>query len=195
MNYVYTLPDLKGSNRFVKGALGGWQLSGFTRFESGAPFGVGYSITGVSQQNITGSPTKPARVRILGNPYLNTSGGPYNRINAAAFAAPQVGSIGLESGVNYLTGPGVNDWDISLQKSFTVKERLKFQFRADAFNAFNHAQFTGVNSTLNFASLTNPNPTNLYLKSDGTVNNINGFGTINGAADPRIMQLVIRMQF
>lgn len=48
---------------------------------------------------------------------------------------------------------------------------------------------------LNFASLTNPNPTNLYLKSDGTVNNINGFGTINGAADPRIMQLVIRMQF
>jgi hypothetical protein len=195
VNYVYSLPDLKGSNRFLKGAFGGWQVSGFTRFESGAPFGVGYSVTGVSQQNITGSPTEGARVRILGDPYLNTSGGPYNRINPAAFAAPQVGSIGLESGVNYLTGPGVNDWDISLQKSFTVKERLKFQFRADAFNAFNHAQFTGVNSTLNFASLTNPNPTNLYLKADGSLNNINGFGTINGAADPRIMQLVIRMQF
>ena len=39
-----------------------WQLSGFTRFESGAPFGVGYSITGVSQQNITGSSTEGARV-------------------------------------------------------------------------------------------------------------------------------------
>ncbi len=195
LNYVYSLPDLKGSSHLLRGAFGGWQISGFTRFESGAPFGVGYSITGVNQQNITGSPTEPARVRILGNPYLNTSGGPYNRINAAAFAAPLVGSLGLDSGVNYLTGPGLNDWDISLQKSFTVKERLRFEFRADAFNAFNHPQFQGMNSTLNFASLTNPNPTNLYLKADGSLNNINGFGTITGAADPRIMQLVIRVQF
>lgn len=77
------------------------------------------------------------------------------------------------AGVNYLTGPGINDWDISLQKSFAIKERLKFQFRAAAFN---HPQFTGVNTTLNFASLTNTNPTNLYLKSDGTWNNINRFG-------------------
>lgn len=195
LNYVYSLPDLKGSSHLLKGAFGGWQISGFTRFESGGPFGVGYSITGVNQQNITGSPTEPARVRIVGNPYLNTSSGPYNRINAAAFAAPLVGSLGLDSGVNYLTGPGLNDWDISLQKSFTVKERLRFEFRADAFNAFNHPQFQGMNSTLNFASLTNPNPTNLFLKADGSLNNINGFGTITGAADPRIMQLVIRVQF
>jgi hypothetical protein len=38
-------------------------------------------------------------------------------------------------------------------------------------------------------------PSNLYLKPDGSVNNINGFGTVNGARDPRIMQLVIRLQF
>ena len=110
-------------------------------------------------------------------------------------APPVLGSIGLESGVNYLTGPGVNVWDLSLQKAFNITERVHLQLRGDAFNAFNHTQFSGINSTVNYASYTNLTPTNLYLKADGTVNNINGFGTVNGARDPRIMQLVVRLQF
>jgi len=60
---------------------------------------------------------------------------------------------------------------------------------------FNHTRFSGINSTLTFASLTNPTPTNLYLKADGSLNNINGFGTVNAARDPRILQTVIRIQF
>jgi hypothetical protein len=92
-------------------------------------------------------------------------------------------------------GPGINDWDISLQKEFAIKERLHLQLRGDTFNTFNHTQFSGVNATVNYASLTNPTPTNLYLKADGTVNNINGFGTVNGARDPRIMQLGVRLLF
>jgi hypothetical protein len=200
LNYVYDLPGMQGRHALVRGVLGGWQISGFTRFQSGVPYGVGYSITGVSQQNITGSSTEGARVYAIGDPYAGTSNNPYNRINAAAFLPPQVGSIGLESGVNYLTGPGINDWDISLQKSFSIKERARLQFRIDTFNTFNHTQFgtatgSGINSTLNYASLTNPTPTNLYLKPDGTVNNINGFGTVNAARDPRELQLVIRLQF
>jgi len=194
LNYVYNLPALAQHNGFVKTVLGGWQLSGFTRFQSGAPYGIGYSVTGVSQQNITGSTTEGARVYLLGNPTTG-SNNPYNRLNAAMVAPPQVGSIGLESGVNYLVGPGINDWDMSLQKQFTIKERLKLQLRGDAFNVFNHTQFSGVNATVNYASLTNWTPTNLYLKADGTVNNINGFGTVSGARDPRIMQLVMRVQF
>jgi hypothetical protein len=94
-----------------------------------------------------------------------------------------------------MTGPGINNFDVSLQKQFSIKERMKIQFRADAFNAFNHTQFSGYNSTVNYASLTNPTPTNLYLKADGTVNNLNGFGTVNGSRNPRIMQLVVRLQF
>jgi outer membrane receptor protein involved in Fe transport len=194
LNYVYDLPELANRNMFMKAALGGWQVSGVTIFTSGSPFGIGYSITGVSQQNITGSSTEPARVYLLGNPDTGSSG-PYNRLNAAMVAPPRVGSIGLESGVNYLTGPGINNWDISLQKQFAVKERLHLQFRVDAFNAFNHTQYSGVNATVNYSSLTNPTPTNLYLKADGTVNNINGFGTVNGARNPRILQTMIRFQF
>jgi hypothetical protein len=110
-------------------------------------------------------------------------------------APPAVGSIGLESGSNYLTGPGINNWDLSLQKSFAIKERVHLQLRGDAFNVFNHTQFSGVNSTITYASLTNLTPTNLVYKADGSVNNINGFGSVNGARDPRIMQLMIRLQF
>jgi hypothetical protein len=67
------------------------------------------------------------------------------------------------------------------------------QFRADAFNVLNHTQFSGVNSTLNFnASL---HPTNLPYDAAGNLVNATGFGTINGARDPRIVQLVMRLQF
>ena len=191
---MYDLPTLSSAKGVTKAILGGWQISGVTRFLSGSPYSIGYGITGASGVNITGSNTEGARPYILGNPSTG-SDNPYNRLNAAMVAPPSVGSIGLESGVNYLTGPGINNWDISLQKSFSIRERMKMQFRIDTFNTFNHTQFTGVNSTVTYASLTNLTPTNLYLKADGTVNNINGFGTVNGARDPRILQLVIRLQF
>jgi hypothetical protein len=95
---------------------------------------------------------------------------------------------------------------MSIQKQFSIKERAHLQFRVDAFNVFNHTQFgtlttSGINSTINYSATivngipTNLVPTNLYLKADGTVNNINGFGTVSGARDPRIMQLVLRLQF
>jgi hypothetical protein len=84
---------------------------------------------------------------------------------------------------------------MSLQKSFSVKERLRLQLRADAFNVFNHTQFDGINSNLTFTSLTDRTPTNLPFNADGTLRDRNGFGTVANARDPRIMQLVLRMQF
>jgi hypothetical protein len=82
-----------------------------------------------------------------------------------------------------------------VQKEFAFTERVRLQLRGDAFNAFNHTQFSGINSTLNISALTNGTFTNLYKNANGTVNNINGFGTVSGARDPRIMQLVVRIQF
>jgi hypothetical protein len=156
---------------------------------------VGFSIPTIGNQNITGSYTEGARVKLIGNPLQGASDDPYHRLNPAAFAAPAVGSVGLDAPVNYLVNPGVNNWDMSLQKTFSVKEKARFQLRADAFNVFNHTQFSGINSTINFASLTNPTPTNLPFNADGTLRDKNGFGTVNGARDPRIMQLVVRLQF
>ena len=194
LNYVYDLPKLTKANAFERAILGRWQISGVTTFQTGTPFNIGYSITGVSQQNITGSSTEGARVYWLANP-MTGSDNPYNRMNGNMIAPPAVGSIGLESGYNRFTGPGTNNWDISLQKEFGIKEKVHFQFRVDAFNAFNHTQFTGYNSTVNYSSLTNWSPTNLYLKADGSVNNINGFGTVNGVRSARNLQTMIRVQF
>jgi hypothetical protein len=196
LNYVYDTPNARWARNFLtKSIFNGWQVSGITSFVSGTPYGVAFSIPGISNQNITGSYTEPAVVQILGNPNQGTTQSPYNRVNPAAFAPPAVGSIGLGAGRNYLTGPGINNWDISLQKQIFLRERFSVQLRADAFNAFNHTQFSGINSTINFTSLTNPTVTNLPFKANGSVNNINGFGTVSGARDPRIMQLVVRLVF
>ena len=197
INYVYEFPHVArfGNHELTRALFDGWQVSGITFFQSGQPYDVGFSIPGIGSPQLTGSYTEGARIKLIGNPLTGTSNDPYNRLNPAAYTLPPVGSIGLDAPVRYLQRPGINNWDMSLQKTFSFKERARLELRADAFNVFNHTQFNGVNSTLNFTSLTNATPTNLYLKPDGTVNNKNGFGTVSGARDPRILQLVVRIQF
>jgi hypothetical protein len=100
---------------------------------------------------------------------------------------------------------------LSVQKEFAIKEKVRLQFRVDAFNVFNHPNFIYLNSTVNFAgaypgaeAVAN-NPYN----AAGALVNQNGFGAVaapggtsntNGAgtpsvANPRILQTVIRIQF
>jgi hypothetical protein len=192
--YTYDVPSVFHGGP-AHALLDGWEISGATQFQSGEPFGVGFSIPGVGNTNLTGSYTEPARVKLIGNPLSGISGDEYHRLNPAAFAPPPVGSIGLDSPTNYLRRPGINNTNLSLQKSFAIREGTRFELRADAFNVFNHTQFSDINNTVNFKSLTDPTITNLYRNPDGTINNINGFGTVRGARDPRIMQLVVRFQF
>jgi hypothetical protein len=192
--YTYNLPSLFRGKGIAHVIADGWQLSGNTTFQTGSPFSPGFSISGAGNQNITGSYTEGARLALNGNPNTG-SDDPYGRLNVAAFSAPKVGSIGLEAPRNYVISPGINNFNMSLQKEFAFTEKVRLQFRADAFNAFNHTQFSGINSTLNISALTNGTYTNLYKNADGSINNKNGFGTVNGARDPRIMQLLVRLQF
>ncbi len=161
-NWVYTIPSYKNGNRFTRAITNGWQYSGVAAAATGAPFTPQYTIAGVSSQNTTGNTVvdqvfEGARVGyVLGcNPYTGKSD-PWNRLNTACFTAPRPGSLGLESGLNWLYYPGYLNFDMSVQKEFTVKERLHFQFRVDAFNIFNHANFIYLNNTLNFGG-TYPN--------------------------------------
>lgn len=205
--YSYELPDFFRSRRLAHAIADGWQITGNTFFQSGNPYDISFSIPGIdNRQNITGSYTESARIRLIGNPLQGTSDNPYNRINPAAFMLPAIGSIGLDSPFRYLRGPGINNNNLSLQKSFAIREGMRLEPRADAFNIFNHPQFggvggngtvnnNGINATINYRSLTDPTPTNLYLNPNGTVNDKNGFGTVSGARDPRIMQLVVRFRF
>ncbi|MBI3209660.1 MAG: carboxypeptidase regulatory-like domain-containing protein [Candidatus Solibacter usitatus] len=192
--YTYELPSLFRGNRVGHMLVDGWQLSGGTSLQTGSPFTPGFSISGVGNQNITGSYTEGARLGLTGQPNTGTND-PYNRVNPAAFTAPRVGSIGLEAPRNYLINPGINASSLSVQKQFAVTESVKLQLRADAFNVFNQTQFSGINGTLNISALTGGRITNLYQNADGSINNKNGFGTVSNARDPRIMQLGVRIQF
>lgn len=199
INYIYEIPSLAkhvGGNALARAVFDGWQVSGVTTFQSGGPYGVGFSVSGVSNNVVyAGSYTEGPRVALTGDPLAGTSNDPYRRLNPAAYTLPPFGSIGADSPTNYLTGPGINNWDITLQKTFAVTERMRIQIRGDAFNTFNHTQFTGINSTINFKGFNDPTPTNRPFNPDGTVNNINGFGTVSNARNPRIIQLGARILF
>jgi len=205
INYVYNFPSLFHSG-LAHSVVDGWQFSGVTRISTGNPYHVTFAdlqtggnfaieitnpiyVFGVDQ-TVTGSYTEPANIALTGQP-LHGPGGSQGQINPAAFAEPTAPSRGLESPRSsaYLFAPGWNNWDMSLQKNFAITERSAIQLRFDAFNAFNHAQFSGVNSLALyfFGGLINgPTP---------GVNSDTAFGTVSSVRDPRILQLAARIVF
>ena len=202
-NYVYQLPGVTGhgrlDNKVTRSLLNGWQVSGITVFRSGMPITPGFSISGVSSVNLTGSGAYGARVKLVGDPLSGTSDDPYNRLSAAAFAPPTRPSIGIESPVNYIRGPGINNWDMSLQKNVPLKEKAHLQIRVDAFNVFNKTQFSGYNSGINFTcggvNCATWTATNLPYDSTGKLVNKTGFGAVSGVRSPRVLQIVARFVF
>ena len=80
-----------------------------------------------------------------------------------------------------MRGPGVNNWNMSLFKNVKVAGRARVQFRAEAYNVFNHTQFAFVDTTPKF---------------DAAGNQVSGtFGQATVARDPRIMQFALRVEF
>ena len=97
-------------------------------------------------------------------------------LNPAAFAVPALGTFG-NCGARNFHGPGLENVDLSLFKSFFITERMRLEFRAEAFNLFNHANFTNPNA---FYS-----PTSL-----------GSFGRIfNTVGDPRQLQFALKFYF
>lgn len=201
VNSIYDLPRFSrrmGDNKIVGFFTDNWQLSGIYNFQTGQPYTPGFSIPSIGNQQLTGSFTEGARPRVLGSPGPGNTEDPYRQFDTRAFGPPLPGSIGLESGRNYLFRPGINNFDLTLQKTIPLSETTRFELRVDAFNAFNHTQFANVNATLNVTSLTNPTPTNLpFDPVTGAFipANRNGFGTISTVRDPRIIQMVARFVF
>ena len=193
LNFVYQTPKV------ASGALGllanEWQISGIYRWMSGVPYGVSWSIPGIGNNNLTGGTDLTPRVVLTCDPGSGSSGDPYRQINIACFAPPQVGSKGDESARYFLHAPAINNLDLSVSKSFSFGKGIRFEVRVDAFNALNHTQFTGVNATANFASLTNPTITNPVYDASGNFVRNNGFGSVNGVAPPRQIQIVTRLTF
>ena len=214
INYVYSTPKAAWGNAFTRLVTDGWQISGVTQAQTGSPFTPGVSVSGSSNQVITGSNTEGPRAGVVKgcDPYTHSSD-PFNRLNPACFFPALPGSLSLESGINFLTGPGQINFDIAIQKEFAIKERARIQFRADAFN---HTNFTGYNSTLNFNAFPRnssgiitglPTIAATALGRNDPANgcttncfNFTGFGTATqvgpGALGySRILQLLVRVTF
>jgi hypothetical protein len=192
-SFVYQAPD------FAQGPLGfianGWQLSGNYRWMSGAPFGVGYSISGIGAANLTGS-DQGARVILNGDPGKGYSDDPYRMFDTSVFQAPGVGSNGLESPRVYMNNPPINNLDLSLAKSFSFGGKRRLEVRLDAFNALNTVQFSGINTTANYSGLGDRTTiTNLPYNAAGVLVNRTGFGTVSGVRPARQVQLMTRFTF
>jgi hypothetical protein len=195
VNAVYQMPRVTDA-RVLGVLVNDWQLSGVYRWTSGRPYGVGYSIPDIGAANLTGNDGNPgARIVLTCDPGRGWSGDAYNQLNTACFAPPQPGSDGAESSRFFVRSPPINNLDLSISKNIGLYKRAKFEVRLDVFNALNHTQFTGVNATANFASLTDHTITNLPHDASGNLVRPNGFGSINGVAPPRTLQLVTRVTF
>jgi hypothetical protein len=186
-HWIYALPrgsrqlpsHLKGLQR---AALDGWQLSGINTFMSGAPSGVTLALTSGSANNWSGSPTDAARPMIVGDPSLPKSERTFEKnLRVDAFALPPQGTLGNAAKAVY-RDPGIANWDVSLFKNFALTERYKGQLRWEAYNAFNHTQFSSLDNTIKFDNKTGAPTTTT-------------FGQYDASRLPRRMQLALRITF
>lgn len=136
-NFVWDLPDISGRHavlRTIAVVANNWQLSGIWTGATGAPYTVGFSYqSGGSNANLTGSADYGARIRLVGDPGAGCSGDTYRQFNTAAFQGPLVGSLGLESGNDYLRGCFTSVFDLAIARNIRLGGGRQVQLRLDMF--------------------------------------------------------------
>jgi hypothetical protein len=141
-NFSYDLPKpshLVNGNRVVKWAFDDWTASGILQWVSGTPASISFST--VQGTDLTGG-GDGQRVNVVGDP--NANGSTFSAwFNPAAFAVPGKGDFGNAS-KNSVRNPGVANTDLAISKRFPLKKEQRFiQLRWEAYNAFNHTQYSG----------------------------------------------------
>jgi hypothetical protein len=181
VNYIWDLPAASKllPNRVVRFALDRWQVSGVAAFVSGQPSGVGFSTVDGADLSGGGDGT---RIIVTGKAQLPYSERKFERFfNPAVFARPSRGDPG-NAPRDVFRGPGHHNWDLSLVKNIPVfSEKRMLQFRSEMYNAFNHTQYSGVDSTARF---------------DAQGAQVNArFGQVTGTRSARVMQMSLRFTF
>jgi hypothetical protein len=206
-NYIYDIPSLATKiaaldNSVGRQIFGGWQLSGLSSFSVGAPQTPTYTLTNASgaalNRLVTGSEDFAPRVVLTCNP--NKSRGDREIgafIDTSCFAPGLKGSIGNDSGINTIRGPGLSNWDMSLFKTIQYGEgNRRIQLRVEAYNVFNHTNW----ATLNAAAQFNPT-TGALVNAANPINNRDGFGALTAVrgtgqtGSPRIIQFAGKLYF
>jgi hypothetical protein len=178
VSYAYELPleHLFGtSNRWAKG----WTVSGITHYSSGFPV----TLLNYGDNSLLGAEPNGINNYGVDEPQytlgpLNLNSNPRNGqsyFNTALFGLQALGTPG-NARRRFFYGPGLDNYDMALMKNVALTESKSLQFRMEAFNAFNHAQFFGpaaVNGNINSST----------------------FGQVVSAAPPRLMQAAIKFVF
>lgn len=140
-NYLWGIPHPKSGNAFFETMTAGWQLGGIYRASTGLPFTVtiGGDSLGLRNANAFNFPDR-VNTPACANP-VNT-GNPDQYIKTECFVVPATATRLGNSGRNQYSGPGIQNFDLSLIKNNKFKERYNVQFRAEFFNVFNHANFS-----------------------------------------------------
>lgn len=177
VSYTVQLPfdNFIGKGDVAKRFTSGWAVSGITSLVSGEPvqlsenddfslIGANTSFDAPNYAN-NGSPLYINRNPRKGLPYFNPN----------YFVSETLGQVGNVMR-RFFVGPGINNSDMALLKNTVISGDKQLQFRAEAFNVFNHAQFDNPSGNFN-----NPG--------------FNGFGYVTSARDPRIMQVALKLLF
>ncbi|HUM06698.1 MAG TPA: carboxypeptidase regulatory-like domain-containing protein [Terriglobales bacterium] len=172
-SYVWDLPFFKSPGLANK-VLGGWQFSGITTFQTGIPVNVTFPADNAGVANGLGSSSRPD---LVGDPHSGVPQSPLENFgpqfyNDAAFTAPR----GLTFGTvprNLLNDPHRTNFDMALFKHFAIRESMAFEFRAEAFNIFNHTQWGSIGGGLGDEGFLRP----------------------SSAHNPRILQLGAKFMF
>ena len=194
-NYVYSLPIFNKSQGLIHSLLGGWQVAGTFVWETGTPTDSSISgnepgFSGVNDPvglggNYTNLPNKVNAIHYHHkvNDWFDTySNGGVGSLAQDPFAPPTPGyeggpNLGFgNAGKDAVVGPGRVDFTTSLYKNFAVTERAHFEFRAESYNTFNHAEFNAINTT--------------WTSSLNTQ-----YGTATGDWGPRVLQLGAKFVF
>ena len=177
--FNYQIPTPVMASHSLRALAGGWAVAGVARFTSGLPVTLlnnndtsllgtipnGINNNGVDTPDWSGSPlhidTNPRAGQFVFNP--------------AQFSLPALGAMG-NARRRFFSGPGMEDIDTTLSRSFLVRENRALEFRAEAFNVFNHAQFFSAASV------------------EGNISSTS-FGQAVSAMPPRLMQFALRYRF
>lgn len=144
---IYEFPFLRRSKGIVRAVAAGWTIAGISTLQSGRPFNVTIA-TDSANTNSRGA----YRPDLVAPPSANCGSAHLRQcITSQAFAMPPLYSYGT-AGRNLLRGPHLFDTDLSLIRTFAIIERLHFQFRAEAFNAWNSPEFNNPNAVFGTAA-------------------------------------------
>ncbi len=201
VGYIYDLPFFRKTG-ITHSLLGGWQYSGIATFATGTPLTVTNGTTYGDNAGVGNGVGTGSYVDVVGNASANIpgvgelAGASYSKFayNPGAFAIPTGLTFG-DSGRDDLRNPGRVNFDMAMFKHFAIKEDMAFEFRAEAFNVFNHPEWSGFSG-----SMSCPNPgTGAATNSAGDPSCVGPGGAnlfeINSAHLGRILQLGLKFLF